>query len=87
MDSILSGHSVANSPYQINLHKSSGENLQNIIRNAGGGQLGNEHQNSTSALNDSTTLANQKRMKHLSEQSNMIDEKDKKLKEMQMLRL
>ena len=39
MTSILSGPSgTFNDPLQINtLHKSSGENLQNIIRNAGGG--------------------------------------------------
>ena len=67
-------------------HKNSGDNLQNLVRSVGG-QLGNDNQGSTSALNDSTTQANQKRLKHLSEQQNKIDDKDKKLKEMQMLRL
>ena len=68
------------------INKSSGDNL--FVRSAGGHTLGNHnHQESTSALDDSTTQATQKRLKHLSEQQTQIDEKDKKLKEMQMLRL
>lgn len=40
--------------------------------------VGEEGQN----LDDSTTEANQKRMKHLTEVQNDLDEKDKKLKDM-----
>ena len=45
--------------------------------------VGEEGQN----LDDSATEANQKRMKHLTEVQNDLDEKDKKLKDMQMNRL
>ena len=38
-------------------------------------------------LDDSTTEANQKRLKHMSEVQGKLDEKDKKLKDMQMNRL
>ena len=62
------------------LHKNSGDNLP-FLRSSGG-NLERENQGSTSALNDSSPHENLKRIKHLSEQQNKIDEKDKKLKEM-----